>query len=395
MKAPTEESSSRRVLLIGTRPPPINGQSVAFDMLLSGLRAQELPVDVIDISERAGRRDRDFSFARVVQILRLAVSVWMACRRSGLVYLTIAQSRWGFVRDALLIWTALLARRPVILHLHGGNYGGFFSSEVLPIRAAIRLTLRQASRIIVLSEGLKQDFAFLGPDRAERIRIVPNGCMVPVGQPRHLPTKEIRLLYLSNLLAQKGYLDCIDALVEIRRRLPEHPVKLVLAGSFMLGEDEYASPHEMERSLRKHIRYLEVDPFVEIVGSVEGDRKRELLESSHIFVLPTYYRNEGQPISLLEAMSSALPPVVTSWRGISEIVEHNKNGMIVPSQDPIAIADATVRLVLEDGLYERISAATAQAAAGFTPAIHVKAMRDVFDDCLSGAASRRARAAGT
>lgn len=377
----TKPAPNYHGVLIGTLPPPINGQSVAFSMLVRGRSAQSSTMEVVDISERAGRRDRDFSFARVAQVLRLAGSVWRACRRSQFAYLTIAQSRWGFIRDALLIWTARLARCPIVVHLHGGNYGGFFSSESFLLRIAIRLTLRQATRIVVLSKGLQADFAFLGADRRDRIRVVPNGCPIPIAQSRRAPGRKVRLLYLSNLLAQKGYLDCIDAMVEVLRRLPHRDVKLVLAGAFMLGEDEYTSPHEMERSLRKHVRYLELEPYIEIAGSVEGAAKQELLNRTDIFILPTYYRNEGQPISLLEALASGLPSVVTSWRGISEIVCHEVSGLVVPSQDPIAIANAVVRLCEEPRLYENISAAAIQAAEDFTPERHVAALELVFNEC--------------
>lgn len=375
-------SDTPRFLLVGTRAPPINGQSIAFGMLLQGFVSTNTAVDVIDISERTGRRDRDFSFARVVQVLRLAISVWRACRSARLAYLTIAQSRWGFIRDALLIWTASLARRPIVLHLHGGNYAGFFASEIPLLRVVIRKTLRRAARIIVLSGALRHDFEFLGADRAGSIRVVPNGCPVPLRPPRKAPLEKVQLLYLSNLLLQKGYLDCIDALVEVRRRLPGWNIKLVLAGSFMLGEDEYATPLEMERALRKHIRYLGLEDGVEIAGVIDGDRKDVLLRDSDIFVLPTYYRNEGQPISLLEAMASGLPSIVTAWRGIAEIVTHEVNGLIVPSQDALAIADAVVRLCENPSLYEALSVASTRDAAQYSPANHVAAVKSVLDECL-------------
>jgi glycosyltransferase involved in cell wall biosynthesis len=369
----------RPTILIGTLPPPINGQAVAFNMLAQEVGARR-PVEIIDISERAGRRDRDFSFDRVFQILQLAASVWRKSRKARLVYLTIAQSRWGFIRDALLIWVARFAGCAVVVHLHGGNYAGFFNEEPLLIRIAIRATLRQVARIIVLSNSLKQDFAFLGPDRMDRVRAVPNGCTTPVGSPRRLPSGSIRLLYLSNFLVQKGYLDCVDAVVEIRRRLPAWRVKLTLAGTFLLGEDEYADVAHMEKALRKHIRYLELEDCVEIAGVVFGEEKQRLLDNSDALLLPTYYRNEGQPISLLEAMASGIPAIVTPWRSMAEIVRDNVNGLLIAPQDPISIADAVVRLCTEPELYARISTNAIDDVAQFSPLKHVEAMLAVFDE---------------
>jgi glycosyltransferase involved in cell wall biosynthesis len=369
----------RPIILIGTLPPPINGQAVAFNMLAQEVGGRR-PVEIIDISERAGRRDRDFSLDRVFQILQLAASVWRKSRKARLMYLTIAQSRWGFIRDALLIWVARFAGCAVVVHLHGGNYAGFFNEEPFLIRVAIRATLRQVARIIVLSNSLKQDFAFLGSDRMGRIRIVPNGCITPVGTPRSLPSGSMHLLYLSNFLVQKGYLDCVDAMVELRRRLPSWKIKLTLAGSFMLGEDEYDNVADMDGALRKHIRYLELDDCIEVVGVVAGEQKQRLLANSDVLLLPTYYRNEGQPISLLEAMASGIPALVTPWRSMAEIVRDGVNGLLVAPQDPISIADAVVRLCNEPGVYERISKNAIVEIAQFSPLKHVEAMLGVFDE---------------
>jgi glycosyltransferase involved in cell wall biosynthesis len=67
---------------------------------------------------------------------------------------------------------------------------------------------------------------------------------------------------------------------------------------------------------------------------------RRLLRAADLFVLSS--RWEGQPLSMLEAMSEGLPVVVTSVGGIPEVVEHGVSGMIVPPDDAAALAAAVI-----------------------------------------------------
>ena len=64
-------------------------------------------------------------------------------------------------------------------------------------------------------------------------------------------------------------------------------------------------------------------------GIVTGETKNNLLRMSHIFILLTRYPNEGQPISILEAMGNAMLVITTNHAGIPDIVENGKNGLVV------------------------------------------------------------------
>ena len=62
-----------------------------------------------------------------------------------------------------------------------------------------------------------------------------------------------------------------------------------------------------------------------------------------IFVLPSIL--EGFGIVLLEAMAAGIPVVATNVNGIKEVVINMHSGLLVPSKDPEAIADAVIRLI--------------------------------------------------
>lgn len=85
-----------------------------------------------------------------------------------------------------------------------------------------------------------------------------------------------------------------------------------------------------------------------------------------VFVMPSCDR-EGFPKALIEAMALGVPVVVTNVGGLLEIVRHEEDGLVVPSNDPLALAQALTRLIADPPLRERLGAAARQrVASAFT-----------------------------
>src|SRR5262249_43671288 len=85
------------------------------------------------------------------------------------------------------------------------------------------------------------------------------------------------------------------------------------------------------------------------------DNMPGVLSAAHIVALPTFYR-EGLPKILLEAASCGRPIVATDMPGCREVVRHEQNGLLVPPQDPAALAAAIARLVRDSGLRRSLGA---------------------------------------
>jgi glycosyltransferase involved in cell wall biosynthesis len=106
-----------------------------------------------------------------------------------------------------------------------------------------------------------------------------------------------------------------------------------------------------------------------------------LLAACDVFVLPT--RNEALGVSVLEAMAAGRPVVATDVGGVPEAVRHGETGLIVPPENPTALAAAIAELIADPSRAARYGAAGhARALARFSPAPMAAAVEDVYERVL-------------
>jgi glycosyltransferase involved in cell wall biosynthesis len=130
--------------------------------------------------------------------------------------------------------------------------------------------------------------------------------------------ESLKICYVSNLMKEKGIFDLINALIIFNKKNKNFKAKI--AGQIFFNKIKTL----------KNIEYL---------GVVEGAAKRNLLRDSNVFILPTYYKMEGQPISIIEAMASGNLIISTAHAGIPELVEDEVNGFLVNKKSPEEISD--------------------------------------------------------
>ena len=90
--------------------------------------------------------------------------------------------------------------------------------------------------------------------------------------------------------------------------------------------------------LIKIIKDKKLDEIIRFAGWVNGEKKIEVLNKSHVFILPSYI--EALPISILEAMSYNLPIISTRVGDIPDIVINNENGFLINPKDKDALKNA-------------------------------------------------------
>lgn len=136
--------------------------------------------------------------------------------------------------------------------------------------------------------------------------------------------KALRFIYVGRLIKTKGIIDFLDAAKHIKQNYPK--AEFWVVG----GEDTNPDGLTLECLKKKY-------PHITFYGAV--DSVAPLLAKSHVFVLPSYYR-EGIPRSALEAMATGRALILADSPGTREAIQEHKNGLLVPPQTPKAIAKA-------------------------------------------------------
>ena len=352
------EEKPKNIILVGPISPPYTGQSLSFEMLIEGCKEVGLRTFIVDISRKT---DRDRGYAWISRVFELLIAYkvlvdYLFLLDNTNVYITIAQSRKGFIRDFLYIWTCALFRRKITVHLKGGNYDGFYSSQGFLLRLLIRLTLKVPKKILVLGDSLKGMFDF-EPSLKSKIHVVHNGLpRNKGGRSKSLTLNEpLRLLFLSNLIESKGYEDVVRSLAILRDKY-NLDATAIFAGQFMTSEDDEIklSPLQKKNNFKALVSYLNLNDKVEFLGPVYGGLKWEILTCARFFCLPTKYINEGQPVSIIEAMAYGCVILATEYRAITDLIEDNVNGRFINNSDPESIASVVNDIVLNHD-YDRMS----------------------------------------
>ncbi|HTX06113.1 MAG TPA: glycosyltransferase [Steroidobacteraceae bacterium] len=252
----------------------------------------------------------------------------------------------SFWRKSVVCLLARIARRPYILHVHGGKFEEFYARCSPPARRLVRTMLVKAALVIALSEAWRAILERLAPQA--RIIVLPNAVSLPpMDELSRLADREPTLLFLGDVLEHKGAFDLARAFARVATRFPQ--LKLVLGGAGAIA------------AMRRLSAQLGLEGRIECTGWLESARKRAELAGATIFVLPSYI--EGMPMALLEAMSFGLPAIATAVGGVPEVITPEVNGLLVAPGDIEALAAAIARLMSDPRLRQRLGAAARQSIA--------------------------------
>ncbi len=314
-----------KVLIVGPFPPPIDGCSYANKILQQNFVAENIEHDTINtntsiISSKQGNK---FSLKKSLSFIPVYFNSYKVFK-SDVVYLTPGQTFFGILKYAPFILLCILFGKPYVIHVHG-NYLGEQYRILIGIKKRIfHFLLSRCAAGIVLSKSLVKNFKQLLPDN--KIHIVENfvDTTLYARGPYKKKVDKLRLIYLSNLMREKGILDFLDALIILKDLNIDFFA--TIAGSMEVG---------IESEINKKLDYL--GDKVEYVRTITGDTKMQKLADANVFILPTYYKMEGQPISLLEGLATGNIIISTKHAGIPDIIDE-RNGYLIEARSPMQIA---------------------------------------------------------
>ncbi|GBD94412.1 alpha-D-kanosaminyltransferase [bacterium BMS3Abin05] len=237
------------------------------------------------------------------------------------------------------LWGQLAAgisRTPVrILHEHG-----YFSLASGFRRNVTRGLMKMCSKILVVSDHLKQSFRTDGKIPAAKVEVIKNGVdwedfdRTIVSEP--LRNGQLVVGAVSALEPRKDPFNFVHAAEEILRS--QNNIEFWWVGDGLLFPEvqEYVSRKKLSQRIK-----------------LWGNQKqvRSFLEQMDVFVLPS--KTEGVPLSLLEAMGAGVPVVATRVGENEGIVSSGENGFLVPAENPKALGEAILRLVNSEEVREK------------------------------------------
>lgn len=246
----------------------------------------------------------------------------------------IIDSHFGYPDGIAAALLSGVTKTPFTVTLRG--------SEVLHARYRLRRSLmrwafRRASRIITVSERLRQFAIGLGC-APEKIRTIPNGVEVGSFHPRdrrecrakyRIPLERKVIMTAGHLIELKGHHRAAQAARHLRDQ--GVPVFLVIVGG-----TPGAGVQNFEPQIRRVVRELGMDDHVRFAGQVSPEALAELMCAADVFCLAS--SREGWPNVVHEALACGTPVVAADVGAIPEMIPSERYGYIVPPGDVPAMA---------------------------------------------------------
>ena len=367
-----------RVFVLGRFPPPADGQTLATERCAAFLDGA---FDVTRLDTQTPGPDPltahpRFSWPRARHYLglrrRLAEAL-AAHPRAPVLWHAVSPAPLGHLRDRLATLPAVAPGQPVVAVFHRAGFEALARSPLTAASAA-RL-VRRVRAVVFHSPALAQRCAGVVPEG--RWRIVPNtvrDALVPARatvEARRAagPGTPLRVLFLSNLLPDKGYADVLEAVGVCRAQGAD--VRLTVAGRW---------PDAAARAaFRARADALAVP--VEVRGAVtDAAEVARLHLAADVLALPTTHPTETQPIAILEALAAGTPVVSVDRPVLRDMIADGVEGALVPPHDPAALAGAVLGLADADRWRSASAAARRRFDVAFHPDVVGEAWRALAAD---------------
>ena len=366
----------RVVILTGIWPPDVGGPATHGPDFARFLRDRGHTVDVVTMadsepSERpvpvhAVPRGRPFP----IRYPQVALTGAALARRADVVYATAT-----YLAAAA---AATLARAPLVAKLvsdpayeRARRYGLFrgsleafqpaHGSRVDALKRLRTVSLRRAARIVVPSRYLADIATAWGLD-SSRVEVLVNPAPPPTDvAPAELPRGTF--VFVGRLTEQKALPVLLDAFEQVEGATLE-----------IVGEGAERA------SLERRVASGPLAGRVRFAGSLPRDQVLSQLAGARAAVLSSAWEN--LPHAAVEALAVGTPVVSTAVGGVPEVVHDRRNGLLVPPNDPDALAAAIRTMLEDDALHDDL----ASAAKASVAEIGREAIYGRLEQILAGAA---------
>ncbi len=286
---------------------------------------------------------REHLRARIAGIAHFAVAChWARRLRAGPEPVTHIHSQWINSCGTIAMVGAWLLDVPYSFTGH--------ATDLYRDRCALLDKIARADFIVCISEFHRRFYLEHGA-RPEQLFIAYCGIDPAVFYPPAADARQgerpYRIVASGRLVEKKGFADLIDACRLLADRGERFEV--VIGGSGPL-----------EAALKAHVERVGLADRIAITGQALLQEKIiDFMHGGDVYVLPCVWAADGDvdglPQMLMEAMASGLPAISTRLVGIPDLIRDGETGLLIPPNDPAALADAIARLMHDRALGRRLA----------------------------------------
>jgi glycosyltransferase involved in cell wall biosynthesis len=346
-----------------------SGQAQATELIIEGLQAQGqlCRKKLLPYLDRDGRSSKLVSgFLFFWKLLRAYAS--LVCERvpnGGAVHLSLGLTRFALLRDGLALCLARMGNARRIRSVVALNGSVFTSWAVGSLEARLfRWVIRGCDVVTCVGHSHREALQKLGvPD--EKIEIVPNVCEYDGVSEADVIAKQTasgepsEVLFLSSLTDTKGYPEYLEAL-EIMARDDGAPIHAVLCGPIMMDayRKRFNTAVDATKWINVKLAVMNQSGRIqsEWIRGASGAEKQALFEQAQIFVLPTQYPVEAQPLAVIEAMAHGCAIVTTDVGELPSTVD-DASAIVLSTPTADTVKRAISRLVADEQLRLRLGRA--------------------------------------
>jgi len=319
--------------------------------------------DLASYLRNAGMNVRTTS-GQTGKIHRLGDMLWTIWRDRQIYDLALIDvfSGSAFIWAYLSGWMLNILGKPFVLTLHGGNLPAFAREHPNQVRSL----LSSADRVTSPSTYLQKQLDDFGAD----ILLIPNALDVKTYPNRNRADPQPSLVWLRTF--HRIYNPSLAPRVLSRLKNQGLNVHLLMVG-----------PDKGDGSLQQVCRIaqeLGVADQMEFPGGVKKVDVPLMLDNGDIFINTTNIDNT--PVSVIEAMACGLCVVSTDVGGIPYLLEDGKDALLVPPDDPEAMASAVRRILTEPGLAGKLSANARKKVEQFDWSVILPRWEALFDELI-------------
>tara|TARA_B100000767_G_scaffold272308_1_gene299678 strand:- start:907 stop:2046 length:1140 start_codon:yes stop_codon:yes gene_type:complete len=322
------------VYLCGVFNGPLTGQKQTL-LAIKSILGSKFDLQLMN----APSLDKYFLFSWLAYITR-TLSKSLVNNEPRIFYLIINRSRMSFwFRDLPIYIAASTTNSKLICHLVGSDIESFVSKSNFIEKFLLKIYFSKVELWVVLGKSMKKQvdniYVELGIKynsscyRNGKLNTFQLKGFYPIESDNFFNLSKInlkidnfgnnvRIGYMSNLMEEKGIVEFIEAMIFLKEILG-YDIEVWIAGTFIGKTSD---------RLEVAMRLAESKDYIKVLGLAKGKLKWNSLLDTDIFILPSYYKIEALPLSLVEAMRFGCLCISSSIGEINDLLE-NERGIIM------------------------------------------------------------------